>query len=71
MRSLELIGFCTVAAGCGWATWKYFERDYYNARETGGPEWVRIERLTTWSVIGASVIGAIGISIVLIWLDAR
>jgi hypothetical protein len=51
--------------------WKYFERDYKVTREKGGPEWARIERLTTWSVLGAAILGPIAISAIVIWLDAR
>ena len=71
MRSLETIGFCAVAYGCGWLAWKHFQNDYERLKKQGGPEWVRIEKVTAWSVIGAAIIGGSLIAAALIWLDSH
>ena len=71
MRSLETIGFCTVAYICGWLAWKYFQADYERLKKVGGPEYVRIEKLMTWSIIGAALIGGAAVATALIWLDGR
>ncbi len=70
MRSLEAIGLLTTGFGWGWLAWKYFERDYVRLKQIGGPEWARIERLTTWAVIGAAILGATVTGGVLVWLDS-
>lgn len=69
MRSLEDIGLLAVAFGWGWLAWKYFEADYKRAKETGGPEWVKIERWTVWSVIGVAIVGTVLTGTVLVWLE--
>jgi hypothetical protein len=71
MRSLEDIGLLALVFGCGWVIWKVFEPRYISAREKGGPEWFRIERLTVWSVIVGAIVGAMLIGTILVWLDSR
>jgi len=71
METLSTLGFVVVAYTCGWLTWKYFENDYKRLKETGGPEWARIDRLTTWSVIAAAIGGGILVSMLLIWMEGR
>jgi hypothetical protein len=71
MRSLEDIGLLVLIFGCGWVTWKFLEPRYQRAKEEGGPEWVRMERLTVWAVIGGALIGGMSIGAILVWLDSR
>lgn len=71
MDTLLTLGFCVVSYTCGWLAWKYFESDYKRLKETGGPEWAKIERLTVWSVIGAAIGGGILVSMALIWLEGK
>jgi len=69
MRSLETLGIWVVVFAWGWVTWKYFEKDYITARENGGPESARIEKITVWSVIGAALVGGVLTTMFLIWFD--
>lgn len=71
MQSLLTLGFAAVACGCGWLAWKVFEIDYQRLKKIGGPEWVRIERLTVLSVIAAALGGGTLVTLALIWLEGR
>jgi len=71
VRSIATIGLMTIAFGWGWLAWKFFEADYARAKQQGGPEWARIERLTALSVIVAATFGTILTAALLFWLDSR
>jgi hypothetical protein len=69
MNTLVTIGVFACVAGWAWLTWKLFEDQYVAAKKAGGPEWLRVEKITTLSVIGAALVGGFATAGLLMWLE--
>ena len=59
MLLLGVVLICAVTLASGWAAWKFFQRDYFRARQIGGKEWLEVERITKLAVISAAFIGGL------------
>ena len=69
MSSLEFIGAYTIVVGSGWLAWKFFESNYERAKKRGGPEWIRMKRLTILGVGGAAIGSGLLAATFLAWLE--